>query len=228
MRAAAIIVAAGSGKRFGSHTPKQFLKLKDKPVFLWSVEAFASLKVFKQIIIVVSRDMLESLSKKYKRFIFVSGGKERFDSVKNGLAAIDKDIDFIAVHDAARPLINKKDILAILKKAVENRAAIAAEKTKDTIKAVKNGFVQNTLDRSMLYNVQTPQIFAAKLLFKAYEKKIAKKTTDDSMLIEQSGVKVAVVETKFPNFKITNKLDFETARQILKNKGLNYVCRFRL
>ena len=219
MKAAAIIVAGGSGKRFASHTPKQFLKLKDRPVFLWSVEAFASLKVFKQIVIVVPRGVRESLSKKYKRFIFVSGGKERFDSVKNGLAVIGKDIDFIAVHDAARPLINKRDIFAVLNKAAKCGAAIAAEKTKDTIKTVKSGFVQNTLDRSALYNVQTPQIFETSLLKKAYSKKISANTTDDSMLIEKSGVKVAVVETMFPNFKITARQDFETAKQILKTKG---------
>ncbi|MCL2485503.1 MAG: 2-C-methyl-D-erythritol 4-phosphate cytidylyltransferase [Endomicrobia bacterium] len=218
MKAAAIIVAGGSGKRFGTATPKQFLNLKEKPVFLWSVEAFASLKVFKQIVLVVPQAMLKNLSKKYKNLTFVAGGKERFDSVKNGLNIINKDIDFIAVHDAARPLINKKDILAVLKKAAENRAAIAAEKTKDTIKTVKNGFVKNTLDRSVLWNVQTPQIFEASLLKKAYSKKISASVTDDSMLIEKSGVKVAVVETKFPNFKITTKQDFMSAEQLIKGK----------
>ncbi|MDR1695546.1 MAG: 2-C-methyl-D-erythritol 4-phosphate cytidylyltransferase [Endomicrobium sp.] len=222
MKAAAIIVAGGSGKRFGSQIPKQFLNLKGKPVFLHSVEAFASLKVFKQIIIVVPEKFVPMTKSVIagnavtRQSEAVSGGKERFDSVKNGLALVQKDTDYIAVHDAARPLINKKDILAVLKKAVENRAAIAAEKTKDTIKTVKNGFVTQTLDRSVLWNVQTPQIFEANLLFKAYGKKIAANTTDDSMLIEKSGIKVAVVETKFPNFKITAKQDLESAKQLLK------------
>ncbi|MCL2335405.1 MAG: 2-C-methyl-D-erythritol 4-phosphate cytidylyltransferase [Endomicrobia bacterium] len=221
MKAAAIIVAAGSGKRFGGATPKQFLKLNGKPVFLWSVEAFASLKVFKQIIVVAPKQYIIFV-KSYLhsplltlRSAVAEGGKERFDSVRNGLQAVGKDIDFIAVHDAARPLINKRDILAVLNKAAKCGAAIAAEKTKDTIKIVKDGFVKTTLDRSVLWNVQTPQIFEASLLKKAYSKKIPANITDDSMLIEKSGVKSAVVETKFPNFKITTAQDLKLAELIL-------------
>ncbi len=220
MKAAAIIVAGGSGKRFGSEIPKQFLNIKNKPMFLWSAQTFASLKEFKQIIIAVPADMLAGLSKKYKNlpFIFTAGGKERFDSVKNGLKVIEKSIDFIAIHDAARPLISPQDILAVLKNAVKSKAAIAAEKTKDTVKIVKNGKITATLDRSTLWNAQTPQIFAAKLLFKAYSKKIDKKTTDDSQLIENLDVKVAVVESKFPNFKITEKQDFKVAEKYLQKR----------
>ena len=259
MKAAAVIVAGGLGKRFGSKTPKQFLPLCGKPAFLWSAEVFASLKVFKQIIVVVpkqfvtftknvlssalslrppSRNLVikgkiagQARNDKTVPFAVTEGGKERFDSVKNGLELIASDIDYIAVHDAARPLINKHDILAVLKKAANGcsakgcstegcstegcRGAIAVEKTKDTIKTAKGGYVLNTLDRNILYNVQTPQIFEASLLKKAYSKKIPTNTTDDSMLMENLGVKIAIVETKFPNFKITAKQDFELAKQIL-------------
>ena len=220
MKAAAIIVAGGSGKRFGSKTPKQFLKLNGKSVFMHSIETFSSLKEFKQIILVVPANMSEDLSKKYKNcnFTITSGGKERTDSVKNGLKLIGGDIEFIAVHDAARPLTNKSDITAVLKAAIKTGAAIAAEKTKDTIKTVKNGFVGNTLDRSLLWNVQTPQIFEAKLLKKVYSKKISSGATDDSMLIEKTKHKVAVTETKFPNFKITTPEDFELAEKILSSR----------
>ncbi|MCL2145276.1 MAG: 2-C-methyl-D-erythritol 4-phosphate cytidylyltransferase [Endomicrobia bacterium] len=237
MKAAAIIVAGGSGKRFGAKTPKQFLDLCGKPVFLWSVEAFASLKVFKQIIVVVTEQFISiaesvierkgiALTKRsalavsrlpYLRFAVIKGGKERFDSVKNGLKLVGKDMDYVAVHDAARPLINKKDIIAVLNKAAKYGAATAAEKTKDTIKTAVGGFVKKTLDRNVLWNVQTPQIFETGLLFKAYAKKIAKNTTDDSMLIEKSK-KVAIAETGFPNFKITTPQDFESAKQILKSR----------
>jgi len=216
MKAAAIIVAGGSGKRFGSKTPKQFLTLKGKPVFLWSVEAFASLKIFKQIIVVVPQAVLNGLLKKHDNITFVAGGKERFDSVKNGLQLVSEDIDYIAVHDAARPLIAKRDILAVLNKAVKHRAAIAVEKTSDTIKVVSGSFVKQTLDRNILCNVQTPQIFKASLLRKAYSKKIAASTTDDSMLVEKLGVKVAFVETTSPNFKITTPQDFELAKKYLR------------
>lgn len=221
MKAAAIIVAGGSGKRFGAKTPKQFLPLSGKPVFMWSIEAFCAIKDFKQIILVVPKEMTAPLSKKYKKYGFevTAGGKERFDSVKNGLSLLKKDIDLVAVHDAARPLIEKKDILKVLKTANKTKAAIAAEKTKDTIKKVKNGFVENTPDRNVLWNVQTPQIFEAKLLSKAYSMKIAANTTDDSQLIEKLKVKVAVVETKSPNFKITTQQDFETAKSILLKRN---------
>ncbi len=217
MKAAAVIVAGGKGKRFGTKIPKQFLPLCGKPVFMHSVKAFSSVKNFKQIVLVVPADMNISLSAKYKKsgFSIVSGGKERFDSVKNGLKAVRKDIDFIAVHDAARPLINKKDILSVLNKAIASGAAIAAEKTRDTVKTVKDGFVKQTLDRSVLWNAQTPQIFASDLLLKAYSDKIPEKTTDDSQIMENMKIKVAVVETKFPNFKITSKTDFEAAKNII-------------
>jgi 2-C-methyl-D-erythritol 4-phosphate cytidylyltransferase len=227
MKAACIIVAGGCGKRFGSKTPKQFLPLCGKPVFIRSAEAFASIRRFKQIIIVVPEQFIKyarktvnfQFSNYASRFTVVNGGKERFDSVKNGLSHVEKDADFIAVHDAARPLITKKDVLAVLKKAFETKAAIAAEKTKDTVKTVKNGFVIKTLDRRFLYNVQTPQIFEASLLRKAYSKKIPSQTTDDSTLIENAGVKAAVVETTSPNFKITSKSDFLLAELMLKKSS---------
>jgi 2-C-methyl-D-erythritol 4-phosphate cytidylyltransferase len=220
MKNAAIIVAAGDGKRFGGRVSKQFLNLNGRPVFLWSVEAFASIKSFKQIIVVVPSDMVESLSLKYKTgFVCAAGGNERFDSVKNGLALIGDGIDFIAVHDAARPLISKKDILSVFKKAAKTEAAVAAEKAKDTVKLVSadGGYILKTLDRTVLRNVQTPQIFKTELLKRAYSGKISAGTTDDSQVVENLKIKVSVVETKFPNFKITTKQDFELAEKILKS-----------
>jgi 2-C-methyl-D-erythritol 4-phosphate cytidylyltransferase len=188
---------------------------------MWSIETFASIKSFKQIIAVVPRYMIEPLRKQKDKLLnkieFVSGGQERFDSVKNGLALIKNDIDFAAVHDAARPLISKLDILAILKEAAQTKAAIGVEKTKDTIKLVSNKEqILKTLDRSTLRNAQTPQIFETKLLKKAYSKKITEATTDDSQIVERLKIKVSAVETKFPNFKVTTKQDFALAEKLLK------------
>jgi 2-C-methyl-D-erythritol 4-phosphate cytidylyltransferase len=228
MKNAVIIVAAGAGKRFcgvcsnevRSKIPKQFLKLRGKPVFLWSVEAFASVKSFKQIILVVPRDMTEALSLKYrKNFICVSGGRERFDSVKNGLAVVEDDIDFVAVHDAARPLISKSDILSVLRKAAETGAAVAVEKVKDTVKLVSgSGVILKTLNRAALRNAQTPQIFEAKIIKSVYSGKIPVNTTDDSQLVESLKVKISAVETKYPNFKVTTKQDFELASAVVACK----------
>lgn len=218
MKNAAIIVAAGSSKRFGSKVLKQFLNLGGRPVFLRSVEAFASIKSFKQIILVAPSDKVGFLSLKYRAdFVCAAGGNERFDSVKNGLALVEDDVDFIAVHDAARPLISKKDILSVLKKAVKTKAAIAVENIKDTVKLISaDGRILKTLDRTVLRNAQTPQIFEAQLLKRAYSRKISADTTDDSKLVENLKIRVSVVETKFPNFKITTKRDFELAEKILK------------
>jgi 2-C-methyl-D-erythritol 4-phosphate cytidylyltransferase len=220
MKNAAIIAAAGSGKRFGSRVSKQFLNLNGIPMFLWSVEAFASIKSFKQIIVVVPYDMVEFLSLKYKTcFVCAAGGNERFDSVRNGLALVEDYIDFVAVHDAARPLISKKDILSVLDKAAETKAAVAVEKAKDTVKLVSvgGGYILKTLDRTILINAQTPQIFKTVLLKRAYSGKVSVGITDDSQRVENLIVKVSVVETKFPNFKITTKQDFELAKKILKS-----------
>ncbi|MDR0723637.1 MAG: 2-C-methyl-D-erythritol 4-phosphate cytidylyltransferase [Endomicrobium sp.] len=217
MKSAVIIVAGGSSKRFGSKTPKQFLMLNKKPMFMWSVEAFIELKCFKQIIVVAPKNMLKSLSLKYKNiFECVAAGKERFESVKNGLSLVKNDINFVAIHDGARPLISKKDIELILKKAQKTKAAIAVEQTKDTIKVVsaKNKIIK-TLNRATLRNAQTPQIFETNLLKKAYLKRITKDITDDSSLIEKLNVKVSAVETKLPNFKITTKQDFLVAEKLL-------------
>jgi 2-C-methyl-D-erythritol 4-phosphate cytidylyltransferase len=225
MKNAVIIVAAGAGKRFrnmhsnevSSRVPKQFLELHGKPVFLWSVEAFASIKSFKQIIVVAPRSMTETLSLKYGTdFTCVSGGRERFDSVKKGLSFVKNDIDFVAVHDAARPLISKNDILSVLRKAAETGGAVAVEKVRDTVKLVSDsGVMLKTLNRAVLRNAQTPQIFEAKLLKSAYSKKIPADTTDDSQLVESLKVKISTVETKYPNFKVTTKQDFRLAAVVL-------------
>jgi 2-C-methyl-D-erythritol 4-phosphate cytidylyltransferase len=221
MKNAVIIVAAGSGKRFGHKIPKQFLKLNGKPMFMWSIKTFVSIKSFKQVIVVVPEHMIEHLRKLKNKLLniveFASGGKERFDSVKNGLSFINDDIDFVAVHDAARPLISKQDVLAVLKEAEKTKAAIGVEKTKDTIKLVSaKDHILKTLDRNVLRNAQTPQIFETKLLKKAYSKKILAAATDDSKLVERLKIKVSAVETKFPNFKVTTKLDFALAQKLLK------------
>lgn len=221
MKNIAVIAAAGLGKRFGSKIPKQFLNLNGKPVFLWSVNVFASIKSFKKIIVIVPPSMLESLSSKYKaKFVFTAGGNERSDSIRNALALIEDDVNYIAVHDAARPLILKEDVLLVLKEAVKTKAAIAVEKVKDTVKFISNdGYILKTFDRRVFRNAQTPQIFEANLLKEAYlGGGVSLSITDDSQLLEDLKVKVSVVETKFPNFKITTRQDFEIATAIITNR----------
>lgn len=221
MNLATIIVAGGSGKRFGSKKPKQFLLLNKKPMFLWSVIAFKKIKQCKQIILVVPEYKLKSMQK-YKKLYdidIVCGGKERYNSVINGINALNKNIDIVAIHDGARPLITTKIIKTVIEKASKYGCAIAASKAKDTIKFSQSGkFITKSIDRSKVWQAQTPQIFKTNLLKKVYSNKIQTNITDDSQLLELLGKKVYLVESKNENFKITHKEDFKLAEFILKQR----------
>ncbi|MGE4384682.1 MAG: 2-C-methyl-D-erythritol 4-phosphate cytidylyltransferase [Endomicrobiaceae bacterium] len=221
MNLAVIIVAAGSGKRFGSKQPKQFLLLNKKPMFVWSVMAFKKIKECCQIILVVSKEKIREMEK-YKKMYgidVVCGGKERFNSVKNGLNIV-KDADFVAVHDAARPLITENIIKEILLSAEENGGAIAAAPAKDSIKLSINGKnLTKSLNRKNIWLAQTPQIFKKSMLDKAYSSKIPLTVTDDAQLVEKTGKKVSLVNSGYENFKVTEPLDFKLAEIILKKRN---------
>ncbi|MDD5022219.1 MAG: 2-C-methyl-D-erythritol 4-phosphate cytidylyltransferase, partial [Endomicrobiaceae bacterium] len=160
---------------------------------------------------------------KYKKFYnidVVCGGKERFDSVKNGLNILGGNIDFVAVHDAARPLITEKIIKDVIESSKKFGGAIAAVTSKDSIKFSKSGTkITKSLDRKTIWNAQTPQIFKKDILKKAYSKKISKSTTDDAQLVEKTGTKSALVFASYENFKITEQTDFLLAEAILKKRG---------
>lgn len=221
MHFSAIIVAGGKGKRFGSKEPKQFLSLAKKKMFIWSILSFKKVKECKQIILVVPEYKLSDMEK-YKKLYnidVVAGGKERYDSVKNGLKYVKENIDFVAVHDAARPLITDKQIKEVFLSAVKYGGAIAAAPAKDSIKFSKNGSViTNSIDRRNIWQAQTPQIFKTDLLKKVYLKKISKNITDDAQLVEKLGKKVALVDCGYENFKVTQPIDFRLAELILKGR----------
>ncbi len=223
MNLAAIIVAGGLGKRFGSAKPKQFLLLNKKPMFLWSILAFKRIKQCKQIILVVPKDKISKLQK-YKEIYnidIVCGGKERYNSVTNGINCIRDNIDIVAIHDGARPLITSKIITDVLNKTIKYDCAIAACKAKDTIKFSKNGnYITKSIDRDSIWQAQTPQMFKTKLLKKMYCGKISKTTTDDAQLAERLNKKIYLVDTGYENFKITHPTDFKFAEFILKNRRL--------
>ncbi|GAB1402154.1 2-C-methyl-D-erythritol 4-phosphate cytidylyltransferase [Elusimicrobiota bacterium] len=222
MKLAAIIVAGGAGKRFGADKPKQFLLLNKKPMFEWSIIAFKKIKECVQVVLVVPKDKLQSMLK-YKKLYgidIVCGGKERFDSVKNGLNIVKDDISLVAVHDAARPLITEKIIKDVVESAEKFGGAIAAVASKDSVKFSKSGTrITKSLDRKTIWNAQTPQIFKKDILKKAYSKKISKSTTDDAQLVDKIGIKSALVFASYENFKITEQTDFLLAEVILKKRG---------
>lgn len=221
MNLAAIIVAGGSGKRFGSAKPKQFLLLQKKPMFLWSILAFKKIKQCKQIILVVPKDKELEL-KKYKKLYnidIVCGGKERYNSVINGINCIKDNIDIVAVHDGARPLVTPKIINDVLIKANKYGCAIAACKAKDTIKFSYNGkYIKESINRNNIWQAQTPQIFKTNIIKKIYSNKIQKTITDDAQLAEKYNKKVYLVDSGYENFKITHKEDFKLAEFIIKQR----------
>jgi 2-C-methyl-D-erythritol 4-phosphate cytidylyltransferase len=219
--AAAIIVAGGSGRRFKSRTPKQFLPLKGLPVFLWSVKAFRQVPAFRQIILVVPAGKT-ALFEKYRQahgLTIVAGGKERFDSVRAGLAALQKDITFVAVHDAARPLITPvliKDGLAAAKKY---GASVIAMPARDTVKRSGQDLkVQTTVPRREVWLAQTPQTFRRAILENAYSNPDTRDITDDAQMVERAGKPVRIVPGDGSNIKITEPGDLELAALFLKRR----------
>lgn len=221
MNLAAIIVAGGSGKRFGSKEPKQFLLLNKKKMFVWSILAFKKIKECKQIILVVPEYKITEMQK-YKKLYnidIVCGGKERYNSVQNGLKAVKNNTDIVAVHDGARPLITEKIIKDVFVAAVKYGGAIAACTARDTIKFSNNGkYISKSIDRNNIWQAQTPQMFKTEILKKVYSGKIPKNITDDSQLVERLGKKIMLVDGGYENFKVTQPVDFKLAEYILKKR----------
>jgi len=220
----AIIVAGGSGKRFNSSTPKQFLKLNGKPILAYSIEKFEKSKLIDEIILAVPGQFIgfcqKNLVAKYRfRKIsqIISGGKTRQASVYSGLQKVNKKCNLVLVHDGVRPLIDLKQIERVIKLAQKSKAAILAVPVKETVKLVDNNTIVKTEERKKFYLAQTPQAFEKALLQKAFEK--AKKDnfvgTDCSSLVERLGVKVRVLEGSEKNIKITTAEDFKLAEMLM-------------
>jgi len=224
---AAIICAAGAGIRFGGKRKKAFVDVAGRAVFLRSVEFFDKRDDVKQILLGIAPEDEELVSIKWGpnlKFFNVKiflGGCERFDTVNKGLELIEDSIDLIAVHDACRCCITEKLIDRVIAAAAKSGASLPACPVAATIKEAKNNTVIKTVDRAALYEAQTPQVFAAELLKKAYEnlKNLEQsKISDDSQLVEALGHKVTIVEADSSNIKITRKSDIAIAEAILKSR----------
>ena len=224
----AIIVAGGSGKRMGTNIKKQFIEMNEKEILAHTIETFNRSKVIDDIIVVVGEEdcqrVQEDIVNKYgyyKVSKVVKGGKERQDSVYNGLIAVQKETEYVMIHDGARPFISETIIEKALKVTKEKKATVVAVPVKDTIKVVnQEGKVEGTPNRSTLWSVQTPQSFEKQLLMRAYEFAREKKldVTDDSMIVEAYGSEVHIVEGEYNNIKITTIEDLDLGQAILKNK----------
>lgn len=228
----AVILASGVGKRMKAGKNKVLLELSGKPIIYYTILAFQKNPKVKEIIIVARRDefgRMRSLAAKYKFSkvkSVVPGGKERQHSGYNALQFLKtrRDInanDIVLFQNGANPFATQDEISACIRGAKKHGACVVAHPAKDTIKEVNwEGLVVRTLDRKKLWNMQTPQAIRFGLACRAFEKAHKRKYlgTDDVDLVEKIGGKVKVIEASEHNFKITNPLDLEIVKIILKKK----------
>ena len=222
----AIVLAAGRGVRLKSRLPKALIDVGGKPVIYYSLRVLNSHPKVGNIIVVCNRDNIKRIERIRKKYVFrkvrklILGGKERKDSVLNAIKAVALESDYVLIHDAARPALNKGLVSACVDSAVKYGAAIAAVRVKPTIKASKDGvWVKSTLERKQLWEAQTPQVFKKELINRGYRGLRDKEVTDDSMLIERLGRKVRLVTGSYSNIKITTPEDLLFIRAIIKKVG---------
>jgi 2-C-methyl-D-erythritol 4-phosphate cytidylyltransferase len=221
--AAAIIPAAGAGKRLGQG-PKGLLALGGRPLYTWSAGAFLASPLIGQVVIVVApgdvRTVAAACARRFKdaRLRVVAGGAERQDSVRLGLEAVDAHFEVVLVHDAARPFLKQSLIRACAQGARLSGGAVACVPVKDSIKLSEEGILQ-ALPREKLWAAQTPQTYQAHLLRDAHAEALKRKAyyTDEAGLCEAAGIPTVAVPSYYENFKITTPEDLALARKIIKD-----------
>lgn len=215
----ALIVAAGSGQRFGAERPKQYLDLAGKPILRHTAEAFLRHPQVSAVRVVINpafRDLYDAAVAGLGLAEPVVGGASRQDSVRNGLEALAESApDLVLIHDAARPLIDADTISAVIAALDRQPAAIAAVPVADTLKRGRDGVVADTVDRSGLWRAQTPQGFRFSDILAAHRAAAGLELTDDASVAERAGLPVALVPAKEENFKVTTPDDLPRAAQIL-------------
>lgn len=220
MNKIAIIVAGGKGERMNADVPKQFLEINGKPILMHTLEAFMNFDASLQLILILPAaqiDFWETLCEAHDLNMphqIVAGGQTRFHSVKNGLNVV-KSPSLVAIHDGVRPLVSKDTIARCFDTAEKFGAAIP---TMDSIESIRfvdaNG--SKSVDRTAYKMVQTPQVFDAELLKKAYEQEFSVLFTDDASVVEAMGVTVHLVEGNRENIKITTEFDLIVAERLLE------------
>lgn len=222
----AVIVAGGASRRMGFN--KLTAELEGRPVLAWSVAAFEQCPAIDAIVLVCAtsaRGELENIAREAaptKLRGVVEGGAHRHLSVVEGLQAVPENASMIAVHDAARPLVTCAMIERCLENARNNGAAACARRIADTLKRINDeGFIVDSVDRTNLWAVETPQIFRADLLREAYRHVAEEEyfVTDETSAVQAAGAPVALVETPEWNGKITFPGDLELARQVVRGRG---------
>jgi 2-C-methyl-D-erythritol 4-phosphate cytidylyltransferase len=233
MKADAVIVSAGKGHRFmegksirPDHGKKQFHFLGEKPILAHTLDKFETCPLIRSVLLVVGKeDMDTCLKEVIEKYKFqkvsqiVPGGKRRQESVKNGIDALSKDADIVAIHDGVRPFVTRAMIEDSIHAAARYGAVVLAMPVKDTIKmANPDGTILKTLDRESLWQIQTPQTFQVHVIKEAYSRAAedAFVGTDDASLVERLGTKVHILPGSYTNIKITTPEDLLLATLYLK------------
>ena len=219
----AVIVAAGSGLRFGDR--KQFKNIGGRALYLYSLHSFLDCNVIAEIILVVPNDMVEDISKNLKKMdtkvTVVGGGEQRQDSVLAGINALSRDYNIVVIHDAARPIVSTQLIEKTINAMENNDGVIAAIPSSDTVKdvSIETRRINRTLPRDKIWLAQTPQVFNRAKLVNAFKsaKINSVEFTDEASLMESLGYSILVVEGNVNNFKITTQQDWELTEILLEN-----------
>ena len=217
----AIILAAGNGTRLSNNIKKQFIKIHDKQLFLFSFDSFCSSNIDKILIVSSKEDInyVRSLVSSNEKFLdVIAGGETRQQSVKNALdylRGILTDDDVILIHDAARPLIKFPLINEVINKTIEYDCCSLILPIKDTIISLSNNNYESTLERDKLASVQTPQGFKFKIIYEAHLKAMHSSATDDAQLVKSLGFNIHLIKGDEQNFKITTNEDLNYFEYIL-------------
>jgi 2-C-methyl-D-erythritol 4-phosphate cytidylyltransferase len=223
-RFAAVLPAGGVGKRMGGAIPKQLMLLKGKPVYFYCLETFLNMDEISQVVLAVpadwkshfEKDILENSgwpAEILNKLTIVVGGSERWQSVRNGVNALDSQAEYVLVHDVARPFVSKEIVQDVCRTLVEKGSCLVAKPAVDTIKIAEDGKVEKTIDRKKVWMAQTPQAASIALLKKLYDR-IDKEPlnftpTDEASILEFFGEQVYIVQGNAMNDKLTTPEDFE-------------------
>ena len=224
MKKFAIIVAGGTGSRMHSQLPKQFIELAGRPILFHTIEAFNKFSPELTIILVMNKDFTqhwEELCRENSfqlKHILVEGGKTRFESVKNGLNAIQGQEGVVAIHDAVRPMINQIFIKRCYEVAKNKGTAIPYLDSTESLREIFND-ISKPIDRDKIKIIQTPQCFKVKIIKEAYNQKNSSSFTDDASVVDALGkAKINLIEGLKENIKITRPSDLNYAEFLIKSR----------
>lgn len=214
-----IIVAGGSGKRMGSDLPKQFIPIAGKPILMHTIKAFYHYDKTLKIIVVLPENQQEYWKRLINQHGFTikhtlaNGGAERFFSVKNGLDKVPNS-SVVGIHDGVRPMVSQETIARCFNACTKGKAVIPVLPANESIRKIENN-QSKAVNRSLYFMVQTPQVFDATLLKKAYQQNFNSTFTDDASVVEQLGKKITTVEGNPENIKITRPMDLKIAAALI-------------